>query len=47
VPGSRRTYYRRDRQRLQEMHDMYAFLEEEYRRLRDTWYERQEAADGT
>lgn len=35
------------RQRLQEMHDMYAFLEEEYMRLRDTWYERQAAADGT
>jgi DNA-binding transcriptional regulator GbsR (MarR family) len=35
------------RQRLQEMHDMYAFLEEEYTRLRDTWHERQAAADGT
>ena len=35
------------RRRLQEMRDMYAFFEEEYGRLRDAWYERQEAADGT
>ena len=34
------------RRRLQEMHDMYAFFEEEYGRLRDTWYERQERTDG-
>lgn len=31
------------RQRLQEMHDMYAFFEEEYARMRDAWHERQES----
>ena len=31
------------RRRLQEMRDMYAFFEEEYARLRDIWYERQES----
>jgi DNA-binding transcriptional regulator GbsR (MarR family) len=31
------------RQRLQEMRDMYAFFEEEYARMRDAWYERQES----
>jgi DNA-binding transcriptional regulator GbsR (MarR family) len=30
------------RQRLQEMHDMYAFFEEEYARMRDEWVARQE-----
>jgi DNA-binding transcriptional regulator GbsR (MarR family) len=30
------------RQRLQEMHDMYAFFEEEYARMRDEWFARQE-----
>jgi DNA-binding transcriptional regulator GbsR (MarR family) len=31
------------RQRLQEMRDMYAFFEDEYARMRDAWYERQES----
>jgi DNA-binding transcriptional regulator GbsR (MarR family) len=31
------------RQRLQEMHDMYAFFEDEYARMRDAWYEHQES----
>lgn len=30
------------RRRLQEAHDMYAFLEEEYARIRDRWLQRQE-----